>query len=194
MIILDTCPELAFQYRVIDGRIEVVDIAQEIVGGTFRIFSQDLPDHPHVGVGTASFHPSVGIRGEGSRKIILHLIEHRPVLDMIRKREHPDKTFFRLMDGHETIRVRLRTSRFQKSIGDRKGSFPSPPRTLLWPFCHACSCWHDQKPCNSFLSGLYPRKSHLFSSWCPKCLLVSSVCNRHQVMSRRFINLPGLYP
>ena len=42
MIILDTCPELAFQYRVIDGRIEVVDIAQEIVGGTFRIFSQDF--------------------------------------------------------------------------------------------------------------------------------------------------------
>lgn len=37
MIILDTCPELAFQYRMIDGRIEVVDIAQEIVGGTFRI-------------------------------------------------------------------------------------------------------------------------------------------------------------
>ena len=104
MIILDACPELAFQYRVIDGRIEVVDIAQEIVGGTFRIFSQDLPDHPHVGVGTASFHPSVGIRGEGSRKIILHLIEHRPMLDMIREREHPDKTFFRLMDGHETIR------------------------------------------------------------------------------------------
>lgn len=89
---------------MVDGRIEVVNIAQEIVGGTFRIFSQDLPDHPHVGVGTASFHPSVGIRGEGSRKIILHLIEHRPMLDMIREREHPDKTFFRLMDGHETIR------------------------------------------------------------------------------------------
>ena len=57
MIILDTCPELAFSTGVIDGRIEVVDIAQEIVGGTFRIFSQDLLDHPHVGVGTGPFTP-----------------------------------------------------------------------------------------------------------------------------------------